>query len=177
MIEPGLVRPGGDGLITVQKHPRLAPLIEMLQTAGFSVQQVPDLSSLIWGKLVINAAINPLTALLGVPNGKLLQSQSARELMEEAAREAAQVATAHGIKLNFKNPAQAAAAVARATSDNLSSMLQDIHRGAPTEIEVISGAVTRLGREVNIPTPVNQVLWQLIQARVELIGNLNHANS
>ena len=58
----------------------------------FKLRLIADPQSLLWGKLVINAAINPLTALLRVPNGELLSRPSARELMQEAASEAALVA-------------------------------------------------------------------------------------
>jgi 2-dehydropantoate 2-reductase len=49
-------------------------------------------------------------------------------------------------------------------------MLQDIKRGAPTEIEAINGAIIREGSKFNIRTPVNNSLYHLIRARVELIG-------
>ncbi len=170
MLEPGLVSMGGEGLISIQEHPRLPALLELFQRAGLSVQQLPDLTSLVWGKLVINVAINPLTALLGVRNGLLLESKSARQVMGQAAGEAAEVARAMGIELNFSDPLQAAEAVAEATAENQSSMLQDINREAPTEIDVLCGAVTRLGRQYQVPTPTNQLLWQLVKARVDFAG-------
>jgi len=167
LLEPGLVRMGGEGLISIQEHPRLPAMLELFQGAGLSVQQLPDLTSLVWGKLVINVAINPLTALLGVRNGLLLESKSARQVMGQAADEAAEVARAMGIELNFSDPLQASEAVAEATADNKSSMLQDINRGAPTEIDVLCGAVTRLGRKYQVETPTNQLLWSLVKARAE----------
>jgi len=167
LLEPGLVRMGGEGLISIQEHPRLPAMLELFQGAGLSVQQLPDLTSLVWGKLVINVAINPLTALLGVRNGLLLESKSARQVMGQAADEAAEVARAMGIELNFSNPLKASEAVAEVTADNKSSMLQDINRGAPTEIDVLCGAVTRLGRKYQVETPTNQLLWSLVKARAE----------
>ena len=57
---------------------------------------MPDAEGLLWSKLVISAAINPLTALLQVPNGDLLIRPGARTLMAEVARETAAVAKAPG---------------------------------------------------------------------------------
>lgn len=168
VLGPGKVKPGGEGVISVLEHPRLTELIGMLQEAGFIVQQFPDLSGLVWGKLVINVAINPLTGLLEVNNGKLLESPPITKLMGLAAREAAAVAAQLGIPLNFKDPAQAAEAVAQATGENLSSMLQDIQRGAPTEVDALCGAVVRMGKEVQVSTPVNEILQMLIQGKVDL---------
>lgn len=173
LLEPGLVRMGGEGLISIQEHPRLPALLELFQRAGLSVQQLPDLTSMIWGKLVINVAINPISALLGVRNGLLLESKSARQVMGQAANEAAEVARAMGIELNFSDPLQASEAVAEATAENQSSMLQDINRGAPTEIDVLCGAVTRLGRKYQVGTPTNQLLWYLVKARAEFAGIKN----
>jgi len=135
-----------------------------LTGAGFNVQVVNDANALIWGKLVINAAINPLTALLRVPNGELLQRPAAHLLMQVLAQEAAAVATAQGIHLPFEDAARAAEDVARKTAINHSSMFQDVRRGAPTEIDAICGAITRTGEKLGVPTPVNRVCWHLTRA-------------
>ncbi len=78
LLGPGLVRSAGEGVISLSVHSRLGPLAEMLRTAAFLVENVPDPDALLWGKLVINAAINPLTALLNVPNGEILSRPTAR---------------------------------------------------------------------------------------------------
>jgi 2-dehydropantoate 2-reductase len=61
--------------------------------------------------------------------------------------------------------------VTRNTAVNHSSMFQDIQRGAPTEIDAICGAITRVGQQNNVPTPINQVCWRLVQALVQSAGN------
>ena len=170
LLEPGLVRRGGEGIISLGSHPRLGTLKVNLQQAGFSIYETPDLSSLVWSKLIINAAINPLTALLGVTNGELLESRAARKIMSIAAEEAASIASAKGIKTSFKDPTLAAEEVAAATSGNISSMLQDIRRNSPTEIDAICGEIVREGKRLNVPTPVNNLLFQLVQAQVDLSG-------
>jgi 2-dehydropantoate 2-reductase len=166
-----VVRPGGEGVISVQEHNQLSPLIEVLKIGGFNLQQLPDITGLIWDKLVINVAINPLTGLLGVPNGALLKSRFSKDLMGMAAREAAEVARAQGVTLNFEDPAQAAEIVAEATGKNLSSMLQDIQRGAPTEIEVLCAEVVRVGQELGVTAPVNKLLTMLVRSKVEISRN------
>jgi 2-dehydropantoate 2-reductase len=164
LVGPGQVRPAGEGVTTLSVHPRLAPLADLLRSAGFLIEYSPDANVLLWGKLVINAAINPLTALLGVPNGELLNRSTARALMSAAAREAAAVAIAQGIVLSFPDPVVAAESIARRTAANISSMLQDVLRGAPTEIDAISGAIVQAGTQTGVPTPINRTLWQLVKA-------------
>jgi len=167
LLGPGLARSGGDGLLSLEAHPRLQALEILLRRANFQVDILPDAKTLVWGKLVINTAINPLTALLGIPNGELLKRRGARAIMEALARETAQVAAACGAHLPFDAPAYAAAEVAQKTASNRSSMFQDVRRGAPTEIDAICGAVVRAAREKGLATPINWVMWQLISAQTE----------
>ena len=83
--------------------------------------------------------------------------------MCEAAREAARVAAAKSITLPYPDPVAAVEEVAERTAANHSSMLQDILRGAPTEIDAINGAIVRAGEEAGMPTPVNLTLWRLVK--------------
>ena len=151
-------------MLSLENHPRLSPLESMVRAAGFEVQVVENAQSLVWGKLVINAAINPLTALLRVPNGELLQLPAARLLMADLAKEAAAVAKAQGVSLPFDDPAEAAENVARRTAANHSSMLQDVLREAPTEINAICGAIVSRGEEMGLSTPVNLTMVRLLEA-------------
>lgn len=164
LLGPGLARAAGDGIVSIERHPAIGPVEAALRSARFEVQVVDDAQSLVWGKLVINAAINPLTALLRVPNGELLGRPHARALLRALAEEAARVAGAEQVELPFPDPAAAAEQVARNTAANHSSMLQDVQRGAPTEIEAICGAVVQRGERRGVAAPVNRVCWQLVSA-------------
>ena len=164
LLEPGLVKIGGEGKISIEAHPAVGPMEEALKSADFKVEIVNDARSMVWSKLIINAAINPLTALLKIPNGELLERPAARELMRALAEEAASVASAEKANLPFRDPVAFVEDVARKTAANHSSMLQDVLRGAPTEIDAISGAITRIGQRHHIPTPINYVCWQLVLA-------------
>jgi 2-dehydropantoate 2-reductase len=164
LIAPGVARAGGEGVVSIQRHPTLGPIETALISAKFNAHLVEDAQSLVWGKLIINAAINPLTALLRVPNGELLNRPSAREMMAKLAREAKEVANAENIKLPFDDPVAMAEEVARKTASNQSSMLQDVLRNAPTEIDAICGAVVKFGEKHGIETPVNWACWQLARA-------------
>ncbi len=178
LLAPGKVRLAGPGKIFLEQitdelcmPPGGSPVLEaaaaLLEGAGFPVEWVSQADSLLWGKLVISAAINPLTAILNIPNGELLRRPAARELMQAAALEVAAVAAASGIELPYKDPIEAVENVARSTSSNYSSMLQDVRRGAPTEIDAICGAVVTAARRYAVPAPVNQALWLLVKALVQ----------
>jgi 2-dehydropantoate 2-reductase len=167
LLGPGLVKAGGEGTVSIQTHAWLGPLEAALRSSGFKVDVVRDAKSLVWAKLVINSAINPLTALLRIPNGELLNRPAARVLMHALADETAAVALAEHVNLNIDDPAAFVEDVARKTAANYSSMLQDIRRSAPTEIEAICGAVVRAGQRDGIATPVNDACWKLVRALAE----------
>lgn len=166
LLAPGLVKVGGEGIISLEQNQASLKLEAMLKSAKFNLQIVDDAESLVWGKLVINAAINPLTALLQVPNGELLSHPKARKMMGALAEETAEVAEAEHVHLPFENPVSAAEDVARKTAQNKSSMFQDVLRGAPTEIDAICGAIMRRGQKHGIKTPYNKACWTMVRATI-----------
>ncbi len=164
LVSPGIVRVGGKGAISLKGETKLEPLITLLIRAGFEVEIVEDTEALIWGKLVINAAINPLTALLRVPNGELVSNSSARRIMNLVTIEAAGVAGAMGIDLPYPNAVSEVEAVAKRTASNYSSMCRDVMRGSQTEIDAINGAIVKAGESVAAPVSFNKLLWLMIKA-------------
>lgn len=168
LLGPGYVRHGGRGLTTIafsaETRARLEQVSSLFNDAGIETKLTSDVRTLLWSKLVVNSAINALTAILRVPNGWLEENPDAREVMGQAAVETAAVARAMGIDLPFDDPAGRAAEVVRATALNYSSTLQDVLRGTPNELEMINGAVVREGKRFGIPTPVNEALLRISRA-------------
>lgn len=168
MLEPGHVRHAGSGLTWFETRPaiaeRVAAIKALFEQAGFETHIAGNLDSVVWGKLVINAGINALTAILRVPNGVLAQTQPAERVMLAAVAEAVAVARAKGIALPYDDSAAQVNRVALATAANRSSMLADVARSMPTEVMVINGAIVRAGLETGIETPVNRMLLWLIEA-------------
>ncbi len=75
------------------------------------------------------------------------------------------MAVSHGIRLPYEDPVVVTESVAEKTATNTSSMLSDVQRGTPTEIDAISGAIVKVGEKVKVPAPVNRTLWQLVKAK------------
>jgi 2-dehydropantoate 2-reductase len=164
LIDPGIVRMGGKGVISLKSEKKLEPLLDLLSKASFEVEMVLDPESLIWGKLVINASINPLTALLRVPNGELVSNPSARRIMNLVTIEAVEVAEALEINLPYLNPVTAVEAVAQRTASNHSSMYRDVIRGSQTEIDAINGAIVQAGEPAGVSVKYNRLLWLTVKA-------------
>ena len=151
--------PGGSQ-VTPAETARVA---EVLRRAGLDCREVADLEAVLWEKLLINVGINPLTALLRVPNGALPELPEAWALAVAAANEALAVARAAGVPL-MVDPEERLRQVCLATAANRSSMLQDVLAGRPTEIEALNGQVAARGRALGVPTPVNDLLTDLLRA-------------
>ena len=143
---------------------RTRALADLFDRAGLETEVGEDIDARLWGKAVVNAAINPLTALWRVPNGALLSPPDRRWLLARLAEEAASVARAKDIALPFEDPVAYTESVCRSTAANLSSMLQDVERGRPTEIDSINGIIIAEGKSLGVQVGVNEVVWRLVRA-------------
>ncbi len=166
----GTVMRHGTGLtqcapFTAAAQPFAQAWATLLTKAGLPAAVVPSCPSVLWRKLIINAAVNPLTALHRVPNGAIAERPAWRDQVTAIVTEAAAVAAREGAELPPPDSLAAdVLAVCRTTSANRSSMLQDVLAGRPTEIEQITGFITAAARRYGIATPVNTRLLQDIRA-------------
>lgn len=156
----GMRRDPVDGLY------RLADYLRALD-----VVVVPRVDPYRWLKLAVNASINPLTALLGVPNGYLARVPELSEVVRRVAGEVASVAERLGVVLP-SDPAEEALRVAERTGENISSMLADIRKCGRTEVDYINGAVVELGRRVGVATPYNELLYRLVKSLEVVCGGV-----
>jgi 2-dehydropantoate 2-reductase len=169
VLEPGKVKHSGRGMTYIgeidgETTPRLRLVEKLLNKAGFAVTIVENMEKLLWSKLMINVAVNPLTALTGLYNCELVEYEETRQLAQMVIDEAFSLAKARGTEVMFENPYETFLEVAKGTGRNYSSMLQDLRRGRKTEIDVISGAIVKEGERLGIPTPINKALMLLVKA-------------
>jgi len=173
LVGPGEVREGGSGEILLADPPAaggrsaaIALFRDLLRGAGLSVRTVPDLEREVWRKALVNAAINPVTALRGVPNGELIEGPARAEaltLLDEARGAAASA----GYIFDPPSLVDDFDRVVRATASNRSSMLQDLERGRPTEIDSISGEILRVGRAHGLDLPATRAAVEAIRRRAD----------
>lgn len=175
LLGEGRVRHAGSGPTRLaplvrEGHTRAEAAAALLRRAGLEVAAEDDLPRLEWEKLVVNAAINALTGLLGCPNGALLRSPAARGMAQAAAEETGAVARALGVAGDWSPEAirRRWEGVAAATAANHSSTLQDLRRGRMTEVHAINGAVAQAAQELDLAAPVNGALDRLVAALEEL---------
>jgi 2-dehydropantoate 2-reductase len=168
LLGPGKIKHAGRGdtIIGPGRDPDgpAEKLVSAFNRAGFNSKSADHVTDLIWGKLIVNVGINPLTAITRLKNGRLPGLPAIRIIMEEAVREAVEVSQAKGIDLPYPDPLARVIEVCHATAENVASMLQDVLNKKQTEIDAINGAIVREGKELNIPTPINLTLTSLVQA-------------
>ncbi|MCX8123895.1 MAG: 2-dehydropantoate 2-reductase [Spirochaetes bacterium] len=164
-VHPSLVRFGGKGSVIIggDSSYHCSIVHSLLQEANLSVTIAPDPKRAIWEKAIINAAINPLGALLGLPNGHLIKSDYTLHIMYNIIAEAVAVATAHGINLDTDTMFETTVTVCRNTQNNFCSMLQDILAKRKTEIDSINGALILIAKQYTIDTPYNVTMFRLIK--------------
>jgi len=158
-VGPGVVRAAGSGEVALpdlEHHPALSvPIrrfLDLFRGAGIPVRTVADLEREIWKKVLVNAAVNPVTAVHRVRNGEL-RSGPLRVDAEHLLQEAITVAHAAGVPIPVEEATGELDRIVRATAENRSSMLQDVERGRPTEVDAISGELVRRGAAGGIDLP------------------------
>jgi len=97
-------------------------------------------------------------------NGRLIELAGTKDIMAMAVSEAVRVAKRKRIKLIYDDPIQKVESVCRATSGNISSMLQDVLKKKKTEIDDINGAIVRQAKSFNLPTPANLILTNIVKS-------------
>ena len=160
------IRFGGAGniLIGAAGDAEIESAIKFLNAAGLAASKSNDPAKDVWKKAIINAGINPLGALLGIPNGMIVKNEYSLELMRTLIAEAVKAARAHGFDFDATNIQHAAFDICEQTAVNECSMLQDVKAKRRTEIESITGEIIAAAKKYNIETPANTGVYQLIKA-------------
>lgn len=157
----------GETVIGALQGERALPvnaIADLLNSSGVTTRVTDDVHGALWSKLIINAAINPLTALTRLPNGEITECSELVEVQRRVVEEACAVAKQKGVMIHFADPVGKVMQVCKATATNQSSMLQDILNGTKTEIDYINGAIVAEGTSCGVPTPYNQILTRLVRA-------------
>lgn len=153
-------------------------IAEIMNRAGIPTIYADNIEGLIWGKVAYNSALNPLSALLDVPYGRLMETEETRALMRSIIYELYSVAERKHIPMIIPT-ADAYIdhlfyTLIPPTAQHYASMREDLKLGRRTEIDALNGAIYRLGREMGISCPVNLFLTQIIKAKEQILcSNIN----
>ena len=154
---------------------RTRRLAEVLQPAA-EARLSDDIRSVIWAKLLVNSVFSGLGAVAGQTYAEVVAHPEGRDVALRMWREGYEVGVAQGLRPGkvlgveaaaLADPERADEALATAMEGHgatYASMLQDLERGAATEVDVIDGAVVGRGQEYGIPTPLHERVTELIHS-------------
>ncbi len=146
--------------------PGVARFAELMAASRLDAEVSVGIERVLWARLAVTCALN-LSALTGRTHGTLLETPEPCETLLKAAREVGALAQVKGIDLGG-DPAILAVEAAESAAATRSGMSHDLERGARTEVDAQNGAVVLEGRRFDVPTPVNEYLWQRIREKERL---------
>jgi 2-dehydropantoate 2-reductase len=150
------------------RSPRIVALSQALQAAGFKAPVRPRIRDEIWIKLWGNMAFNPLSALTGSTLDRLAGRADLRAVARAMMLEGQAVAEALGVRFAIDVDKRIDGALE--VGAHKTSMLQDLERGRPMEIDALLGAVVELGQLVDVAMPASTMALALVRERARLAG-------
>jgi 2-dehydropantoate 2-reductase len=171
IVEPGVVQwdvKGDTSFGPFEPQPAPADAIEQLADActrgGMPSQALADARGAQWRKVIFNASTNPVGALTGLTHGRVCELPPLRAFVTALVDEGKAVAAAQGIELDA-DPEELIDHAARpeVAYGHKASMLQDVEARRQTEIDFLNGGIVRFGRELGVPTPLNEAVVALIK--------------
>lgn len=173
LLGEGHVRQAGDGFVQLGSptgnNRRAREAASYLRNAGIETEPASSVDDTLWAKAMVNASINPLTALTGLRNGRLVEDDALCEVMNAVTTEVADIARSCGIFVR-EGIVQMVEGICEQTAENRSSMLQDISAGRRTEIDFINGEIARRAAERGLEAPLCTMLTTLIKGREQAVG-------
>jgi 2-dehydropantoate 2-reductase len=151
---------------------RVKAVVVAINAAGIPTLYAENVSAILWDKILYNAALNPLGAVLESTYGQLAENPDTRRLMDRIIDEVFLVAQAHNIPLNWRTANEYKtlfyARLVPPTAKHFPSMYYDVKAGKRLEIDALNGAIVKLAQEKGISVPVNETITALIKAKEAL---------
>jgi 2-dehydropantoate 2-reductase len=170
LLAPGRVKHPGTGMTYIGElgggsTDRLGRVVETFRKAEIETTRSDRILDEVWKKLALNACTLPVAGLLHFMSHELVAFDGTKSLMAAILKEVVAVAHAQGIALDYDERWAAITGLLEKAVGGKASMLQDVEAGRQTEIEVINGAILEAGRRAGVPTPVNETMVWVIQAK------------
>lgn len=177
VAEPGLLLHKGRGDLSIGAFPfaaapvgpqdelRVCRIAQWFEAAGVTCRASGDVVAELWTKLIMNCAVNAISAVAQIPYGRLLDVPDARAMVEGLVLETVAVARAHDVRLPEQDYVAAAFKLIDAMTTQYSSTAQDIARHKATEIDALNGHVARLAERYGVAAPLNRWLTALVKLK------------
>ena len=168
IARPGVIRQIGPlqrvvfGEYDGQTSPRAKRLLEAMLRAGLQAELSTDIRRSLWEKYAFLVGLSACTASMRTPIGPIRSNPQTRAFLLDVVKEAVAVARALGVNLPADYAEQRVAFADTLPPDMTSSLHHDLEHGGRLEVEWLSGGVVQLGKTVNVPTPCNRAVWDIL---------------
>jgi len=169
MEAPGIIRQQGEvvrivfGELDGEKSVRAQHILNTFLKAGVNAELSGDISKTIWTKFLFIASMAGLTTVARAPMAKLLPIPEMLKLLEASMHEVANVARAKGIDLHPRVVDTTLKYIEDTVQNLKASMHKDLELGRDLELDALNGAITRMGKETGVPTPVNEFIYSILK--------------
>lgn len=141
--------------------------VQILKDCSINYSIPKDINYALWLKFTMNIFSNQISAILNMTFGELKHNKIFRETAKKIISEVRSTAEKKGVRNLDNLERDALAALDKMCDEGKTSMHQDIIAGRRTEVDMFAGEIIKLGKEFKIPTPYNQVLYDLIKIKEE----------
>jgi 2-dehydropantoate 2-reductase len=168
VARPGVIRQTGSmqrlilGEYDGQQSPRAQQLLDAMLRAGIQAAISDDIRRTIWEKYVFLVGLSGTTATMRSTIGPIRQNAQSRAFLYDLLRETVAVGRAHGVRLPSDYADDRLAFLDTVPPTMTSSMHHDLEKGNRLEVAWLSGGVVELGRAVNVATPANRAVWDIL---------------
>ena len=165
---PGRIRSAGGhnfikfGELDNRRSERVERLYRAFTQAGVVVEAPSDILKALWEKLLLVTSLGGVGAITRAPIGVTRTMPETRRLLEECMQEVLAVARARQVAMADTAVANSLKVIDSTPANGTTSLQRDIAEGKPSELEYWNGAVVRLGREVDVPTPVHEYIYSCL---------------
>lgn len=168
---PGVIDHYKKGAVAIgelmgHKSPRVLAIADIFKQAGIPCQLADDVRKSKWEKMCWNCVFNPLTVIVDDKVARTLEHPEMLRVIHQIVEEVAAVAAAVKVPLSL-DMAEKVVRWTQEIRDIHTSMYDDWKAGRPTEIDYLNGFIVRKGRELGVPTPVNEALTAMIKTITE----------
>ncbi len=157
----GFLSFGRVGQVGSQKN--IDALKEFFNSIDFPINTPEDMEKALWGKLLLNTGCNQAAAVFDCCFDVLQKNGREREVMTNAMYEVMRVGQAENVDLTEDDVKHWLNILDGLNPNGMPSMRQDTLAKRPTEVELFSGTINRLGKKHGIPTPTNEFLYREIK--------------
>ena len=168
IARPGVIKQTGPmqkfifGEYSGERSKRAEQLLEPLLRAGIQAELSDDIRRTLWEKYVFLVGLSGTTTTMRSTIGPIRENPQTRAFLYDVMKEVVDVGRAHQVNLPADYADQRMAFVDGVPAGMTSSMHHDLDKGNKLEVAWLSGGVVQLGKAVNVPTPANRAVWDVL---------------